>query len=146
MDQVSIKYTTIFHCKSLQNLPKFGFLFENKPSGNPVWIHSIEFCRPSIWLGYFGFDFPRIDVRFQQGCQIFLTTIYQNGEKLPNNQKIYQMAKKYTNGCKTYQIDICKQYKHLPLQYPPIFTQMFFCLKYNHLATLVFRGEILDWK
>jgi hypothetical protein len=25
MDQVSIKYTNIFHCKTLQNLPKFGF-------------------------------------------------------------------------------------------------------------------------
>jgi hypothetical protein len=26
MDQVFIKYTDIFHCKTLQNLPKFGFL------------------------------------------------------------------------------------------------------------------------
>jgi hypothetical protein len=26
MDQVSIKYTNIFHCKTLQNVPKFGFL------------------------------------------------------------------------------------------------------------------------
>jgi hypothetical protein len=26
MDQVSIKYTIIFHCKTLQNLTKFGFL------------------------------------------------------------------------------------------------------------------------
>jgi hypothetical protein len=26
MDQVSIKYTIILHCKTLQNLPKFGFL------------------------------------------------------------------------------------------------------------------------
>jgi hypothetical protein len=26
MDQASIKYTNIFHCKTLQNLPKFGFL------------------------------------------------------------------------------------------------------------------------
>jgi hypothetical protein len=25
MDQVSIKYTNIFHCKTLQNLPQFGF-------------------------------------------------------------------------------------------------------------------------
>jgi hypothetical protein len=25
MDQVSIKYNNIFHCKTLQNLPKFGF-------------------------------------------------------------------------------------------------------------------------
>jgi hypothetical protein len=26
MNQVSIKYTIIFHCKTLQNLPKFEFL------------------------------------------------------------------------------------------------------------------------
>jgi hypothetical protein len=26
MDQVEIKYTGIFRCKTLQNLPKFGFL------------------------------------------------------------------------------------------------------------------------
>jgi hypothetical protein len=26
MDQVSISFTNIFHCKTLQNLPKFGFL------------------------------------------------------------------------------------------------------------------------
>jgi hypothetical protein len=25
MDQVSLKYNNIFHCKTLQNLPKFGF-------------------------------------------------------------------------------------------------------------------------
>jgi hypothetical protein len=30
-----ITYTNIFHCKTLQNLPKFGFWFENIPSGNP---------------------------------------------------------------------------------------------------------------
>jgi hypothetical protein len=32
---MTIKYTSIFHSKGLQNLPKFGFWFENKPSGNP---------------------------------------------------------------------------------------------------------------
>jgi hypothetical protein len=26
MDHVSIKYTILFHCKTLQNLPRFGFL------------------------------------------------------------------------------------------------------------------------
>jgi hypothetical protein len=34
--QMAIKYTNIFHSKILQNLPKSVFLFENKPSGNPV--------------------------------------------------------------------------------------------------------------
>jgi hypothetical protein len=34
----------------------------------------------------------------EQGCQIFLGTIYQNGGggTIPNNQKIYRMATKYT--------------------------------------------------
>jgi hypothetical protein len=39
MDQVSIKYTYIFHCKTLQNLPKFGFL---------VWKQTI--WQPWGWL------------------------------------------------------------------------------------------------
>jgi hypothetical protein len=26
MDQVSMKYANIFHCKTIKNLPKFGFL------------------------------------------------------------------------------------------------------------------------
>jgi hypothetical protein len=34
--QMVIKYTKIFHSKALQNLPKLGFLVENKPSGNPA--------------------------------------------------------------------------------------------------------------
>jgi hypothetical protein len=29
------KIGKIFHCKSLKNLPKLGFLCENMPSGNP---------------------------------------------------------------------------------------------------------------
>jgi hypothetical protein len=36
MDQVSIKYTSIFHCKTLQIYPNLDILFENKPSGNPA--------------------------------------------------------------------------------------------------------------
>jgi hypothetical protein len=28
IDQMTIKFTTIFHCKALQNLPKLGFLFD----------------------------------------------------------------------------------------------------------------------
>jgi hypothetical protein len=27
------KYFNIFHCKTLQNLPRLGFWFENVPSG-----------------------------------------------------------------------------------------------------------------
>jgi hypothetical protein len=33
---MGIKFTNIFYLKALQNLPKFGFWFKNKPSGNPA--------------------------------------------------------------------------------------------------------------
>jgi hypothetical protein len=36
IEQTAIKFTNIFHCKTLQNLPKLGFLFENIPSGSPA--------------------------------------------------------------------------------------------------------------
>jgi hypothetical protein len=35
IDQMAIKYTNIFHCKTLQNLKTWDFWFENMPSGNP---------------------------------------------------------------------------------------------------------------
>jgi hypothetical protein len=34
--------------------------------------------------------------RWEQDCQIFLGTTYQNGKSIPNNHKIYQMATKYS--------------------------------------------------
>jgi hypothetical protein len=59
IDQTSVKYTNVFHCKTLQNIPKLGFLFENKPSGNPgcdkaskkaenFAATSAVFCRQSV--------------------------------------------------------------------------------------------------
>jgi hypothetical protein len=36
MDQVSIKYTNIFHAKPSKIYPNLDFWFENKPSGNPA--------------------------------------------------------------------------------------------------------------
>jgi hypothetical protein len=36
MDQVTIKYTNIFHPKKFPKIyPNLDFWFENKPSGNP---------------------------------------------------------------------------------------------------------------
>jgi hypothetical protein len=32
----------MYHCLTLQNLPKFDFWFENKPSGNLGQEHSLE--------------------------------------------------------------------------------------------------------
>jgi hypothetical protein len=36
------------------------------------------------------------DDNLDQGCQIFLGTIYQHGENIPNCHKIYQIATEYT--------------------------------------------------
>jgi hypothetical protein len=37
IDQMAIKYTNIFRCKALQNLPKLRFFgLKNIPSGNPA--------------------------------------------------------------------------------------------------------------
>jgi hypothetical protein len=47
---MSIKYANTFHCKALQKLPKFGFLFENIPSGNPGVTHANALARPEVRL------------------------------------------------------------------------------------------------
>jgi hypothetical protein len=39
----------------------------------------------------------------KQGCQIFLGTLYQNQENIPNYHEIYQMATKIPNGRKIEQ-------------------------------------------
>jgi hypothetical protein len=36
MNQVAIKYTNIFHCKTPKIYPNWVFWFENMPSGNPA--------------------------------------------------------------------------------------------------------------
>jgi hypothetical protein len=46
MFPMAIKYINIFQFKALQNLPKLGFLDENKPSGNPDSIPDIDPTRP----------------------------------------------------------------------------------------------------
>jgi hypothetical protein len=35
IDQITINYTDIFHCKTLQNLPKLGFLIWKKAIWQP---------------------------------------------------------------------------------------------------------------
>jgi hypothetical protein len=49
---------------------------------------------------------------YVQGCQIFLATTYQNGEKL------YQLTIKFTKCPKIYQMAVHKIYQRLPLQRP----------------------------
>jgi hypothetical protein len=39
---MAVKYVKIFHSKPFQNVPKRGVWFENKPSGNPAWLQSVE--------------------------------------------------------------------------------------------------------
>jgi hypothetical protein len=41
-----------------------------------------------------------------QGCQVFLDTIYQHGEKYTKLPLNYQMAKNITNGRKLFQMAI----------------------------------------
>jgi hypothetical protein len=54
--QMAIKYSIVFESKDLQNLPKWDFWFENKPSGNPGW--QPWFGNPSlatlVWQPWFG--------------------------------------------------------------------------------------------
>jgi hypothetical protein len=42
MGQVSIKYTNTFYCKTLQNLPKFGFLVRKQTIWQPWYPRAAE--------------------------------------------------------------------------------------------------------
>jgi hypothetical protein len=48
---MAIKYTDIFHCKTLQNLPKQGFLVWK--SGNPVLWRKVEKVPKKAFLDRF---------------------------------------------------------------------------------------------
>jgi hypothetical protein len=53
IDQKTIKYTNIFHYKTLQNLPKFGFLVCKFAIWQPwslVTLAEMEFRQISTWL------------------------------------------------------------------------------------------------
>jgi hypothetical protein len=64
----------------------------------------------------------------EQGCQIFLGTKYQNGEKLPQN-----ITKGYK--CSQNRPDVQYIHQHLTLQ--NVIKIPIFGLKINHLATLL---------
>jgi hypothetical protein len=86
MDQMVIKYTKIFYCKTLQNLPKiWDFCFENNPSGNPDPQPGQPLkIEKGPWAGWApsGSVSPRSDLAFEivdlslqvaspfQGCQM----------------------------------------------------------------------------
>jgi hypothetical protein len=63
-------HTNIFHCKTLQNLPKLGFSFENMPSGNPAVTRLVgDAALAEEQQDQFGVAHPRVLVRVgQNGC------------------------------------------------------------------------------
>jgi hypothetical protein len=54
MDQVSVKYTNIFHCKTLRNLHKFGFLVKKNLATLVFRIaaHILAFKNKNIVFGF----------------------------------------------------------------------------------------------
>jgi hypothetical protein len=146
---MDIKRAYILHCKAFKNLPKFRFLVGKYTIWQP-W---------SRWLRAQGYDHLGARTLFresvfrveyknsfgsEQGCQIFLGTIYQN-ENIPNKSTYMYFTKwpqNIPNGHKIYNKwmsnrpnghKICQ---HVPLQVPPKFTQIrIFGLKIYHLAT-----------
>jgi hypothetical protein len=79
-----IKNTNVFHSKALQNLPKFGFWFENKSSGNPALYHGRISISRTI-KGFHIFLFMYVDKTNQKWEKY----MYQNATKIP-------MAMEYT--------------------------------------------------
>jgi hypothetical protein len=75
----------------------------------------------------------------EQGCQIFLGTIYQNEEismYIPNNHCINNWPKNIPNGRKMFQMTKIT-FQHSPFQSPSKFTQIgIFGLKTTFLLTL----------
>jgi hypothetical protein len=88
--------------------PQYGILFLNFPktaqskkspdgrkfaqSGHP--LHKQTFFLPFIQT--FSIVGEQCAGGSDRGCQIFLGTIYPNGENIPHDHKIYQSAIKYT--------------------------------------------------
>jgi hypothetical protein len=78
----------------------------------------------------------RMNGQQDQGCQIFLETIYQNSGKCTRLALNYQMTIKYTKW-PLYIANSHKIYQPFPFQGPPKWTQIgIFGLKKYHLATL----------
>jgi hypothetical protein len=92
---MATKYTNIFHCKTLQNLPTLGFLVSKYAIWQPRYIYTCV----HVLLG-----FPNLKVignASESGLPDFVDKIYRNVEKytklpqnIPNGHKIYQMPVK----------------------------------------------------
>jgi hypothetical protein len=103
-----------FYVRPSKISPNWDFWYESKPSGNPDETPllateidkniNINF-KPEIQI-----QFSEVSDRYSQGCQIFLGTTYQTGEK-------------YTKLPQT-ETNFHKLYQHLALQHSPKFTQI----------------------
>jgi hypothetical protein len=129
---------------------RFG-TFHKEKSGNPdrpfhfcgntgklLWVPGSAVINWFHSLSRQDAAFNEFSVRLHGGVARFLLVQHtKTGENVPNGHEIYQIAPKYTkwpqNRPNRHII-----YKHLPLQYPPKFTQVeIFGLKMGHLATLL---------
>jgi hypothetical protein len=85
MDPVSINYINNYHCKTLQNLPKFGFFgLETNHLATLVEdcilsVNARNFPTKTLTSYFWEKRFHRIDARLIQGCQISLGKTYQDG-------------------------------------------------------------------
>jgi hypothetical protein len=68
---------------------------------------------------------------FQQGCQIFPTSMYQNGDEYTILSLNYQMIVKYTS-CQYYILKVHIIYEPFPIQGPPKFTQIMIFLFWKY--------------
>jgi hypothetical protein len=106
----------------------FGKNRSQNSNAPEILFHRLHCIRPT------GPSFPTWDLEWEQGCQIFLGTTYQNRKNIPNNHT--EWPQNITNGCKTDQTALkftnifrCKTLQNLP-------KLGFFCLKICHPATL----------
>jgi hypothetical protein len=72
-----------------------------KPSGNPGQTYIILVRNESGFSQQFSVEKQHgaavsQEDALMQGCQIFIGTTYQNRKNIPNDQKLYEIATKYT--------------------------------------------------
>jgi hypothetical protein len=128
---MSTKQKKIFFKKKLsttRKCPSDASYECRRKSGNhcPQWPHA--FLKSHEWEKDDNICIDDEIVLETRVARFFMLQHTKTGKNVPNNQKIYQMAIKYAKWPKIYQKDI----KHLPLQGPPKFTQIWiFGLKYT---------------
>jgi hypothetical protein len=128
---MDIKYINIFQSKALKKLPKLGFGFENKPSGNLAqtigrWNANLSF--ENLWR----------EMKYEKLIALPGLPDY-SWNNIPKRGKFYQITTKCTKWSKNFKnrLNVNKIHQQLPLQDLPKFTQItIFGLKINYLSTL----------